>query len=158
MMCCTYASSSSSPQGSVDPPRVGHRPAVGERIPQDVDCMLEKAQQTTQDGPFETVRYVRFADDVVVLCSAWPTKRHWAVKVERRLREELEKLDLKVNEEKSKVVEFAKGETFDFLGYTFYGVPSKKDPGKKIALSRPMKKRRTQFLRTLKATIRLHLS
>lgn len=140
------------PQGSV----IG--PLWANVFLNDVDRMLEKAQQTTRDGPFETVRYVRFADDLVVLCSAWPTKRHWAAKVERRIREELAKLDLKVNEEKSKVVEFAKGEPFDFLGYTFRWVPSRKDPSKKMALSRPMKKRRTQFLRSLKPIVRRCLS
>jgi len=124
----------------------------------DVDRMLEQAQIVTQDGRYETIRYVRFADDLVVLCSVLPSKRSWVQKVERRIREELEQLDLTVNEDKSKVVEVAAGESFDFLGYTFRWVPSRKDPTKKMALARPIKKRRTRFLREVKTTLRRCLS
>jgi len=124
----------------------------------DLDRMLEQAQVATQDGRYETIRYVRFADDLVVLCSVLPSKRHWVTKVEGRIREELEKLDLEVNEDKSKVADVTTGESFDFLGYTFRWVPSRKDPKKKMALARPTKKRRTRFLRSLKATLRRCLS
>jgi RNA-directed DNA polymerase len=124
----------------------------------DLDRMLEQAQVATQDGRYETIRYVRYADDLVVLCSVLPSKRHWVTKVEGRIREELEKLDLEVNEDKSKVVDVTTGEPFDFLGYTFRWVSSRKDPKKKMALARPMKKRRTRFLRSLKATLRRCLS
>jgi RNA-directed DNA polymerase len=140
------------PQGSV----IG--PLWANVFLNDVDRMLEKAQQTTREGRYETVRYARFADDLVVLISRLPHKRHWVAKVERRLREELGKLDLKVNEEKSKVVEFAKGETFDFLGFSFRWIPNRKGPKKGFALVRPMRKRRTRFLRALKATVRRCLS
>jgi RNA-directed DNA polymerase len=124
----------------------------------DVDRMLERAQEATRDGRYETIRYARFADDIVVLCSVLPSKRHWVDKVMRRLREELEKLDLTVNEDKTRISEIAKGESFDFLGYTFRWVPSRKDPTKKMALARPMKKRRTRFLRSLKIQLRRNLS
>lgn len=140
------------PQGSV----VG--PLWANVFLNDLDRMLEQAQIKTRDGRYEVIRYVRFADDLVVLCSVLQTKQHWAAKVEQRIREELQKLDLQVNEEKSKVVDVSAGETFDFLGYTFSWVPSRKDPRKMMALARPMKKRRTRFLRTLKATLRRSLS
>ena len=39
--------------------------------------------------------------------------------VDRRLREELAKLDLRVNEAKSRVVDLTQGEAFGFLGFTF---------------------------------------
>lgn len=124
----------------------------------DLDRMLENAQGVTRDRQYETIRYVRFADDLVVLCSVLRSKRHWVDKVMRRIREELTKLDLKANEDKTRIVEFASGEPFDFLGYTFRWVPSRKDPKKKMVLARPMKKRRTRFLREVKATLRRCLS
>lgn len=124
----------------------------------EVDQMLERAQETTRDGRYETIRYARFADDIVVLCSVLPSKRHWVGKVMQRLREELEKLDLTVNEDKTRIAEVAKGESFDFLGYTFRWVSSRKDPTKKMALARPMKKRRTRLLRSLKTQLRRSLS
>ena len=63
-----------------------------------------------------------------------------------------------MNEDKSKVVEFAKGEPFDFLGYTFRLVSKRGAPTKMIVLARPMKKRRTRFLHSLQTTLRRCLS
>jgi len=122
-----------------------------------VDRMLEQAQETTRQGDYEVVRYTRFADDLVVQVSYHPLARHWAPKVERRLREELGKLDLTVNEEKSRVVDFGAGEAFDFLGYTFRLVDGGKTLGKKMVLARPRKKKRTEFLRALGETMGKYL-
>jgi RNA-directed DNA polymerase len=120
----------------------------------DVDRMLEKAQRTTQQGRYECVRYTRFADDLVVLISSHPRSKHWAALVERRLREELQKLDLTVNEEKTRIVAFDRGESFNFLGYTFRWVPQRKDPTKRMALAQPQRKKQTAFLRELGAVMR----
>lgn len=120
-----------------------------------VDRMLERAQEATREGEAESVRYTRFADDLVVQVSTSYWRRHWAAKVERRLREELGKLGLSVNEDKSRIVDFGRGEPFDFLGYTFRRVDNpKKGPGKKMALCRPQRKRRPQFLRRLTEVLR----
>jgi RNA-directed DNA polymerase len=104
------------------------------------------------------VSYTRFADDLVVLVSSHELARHWAQKVEKRLREELEKLALTVNEEKSGIRNFGAGESFDFLGYTFRWVDQRGAPEKKMALARPQKKRRTRFLRELQIVLRKCLS
>ena len=122
-----------------------------------VDRMLEQAQEATKQGDYEVVRYTRFADDLVVLVSAHPAARDWAPKVERRLREELGKLDLTVNEEKSRIIDFGAGEAFDFLGYTFRWVDYSAAPGKKMVLARPRRKKRTEFLRALGETMRKRL-
>jgi RNA-directed DNA polymerase len=139
------------PQGSV----IG--PLWANVFLDDVDRMLEQAQATTKQGPYEVVRYTRFADDLVVLVSSHPRAAHWAKVVERRIREELGKVDLTVNEEKSRVVDFGAGEPFDFLGYTFRWVPQRNDPSKKLVLRRPQKKKRTHFLRQLSQRLRKHL-
>jgi RNA-directed DNA polymerase len=139
------------PQGSV----IG--PLWANVFLNDVDRMLERAQTTTKQGPYETVRYTRFADDLVVLINSHPRARHWACAVERRLREELAKLDLTINEEKTQVVDFSTGAPIDFLGYTFRWVPTRKNPRKKMALCRPQKKKRTRFLRELSHTLRRYL-
>jgi RNA-directed DNA polymerase len=124
-----------------------------------VDEMLERAQEATQQGAYEVVRYTRFADDLVVLCSSHPRAAHWAAVVERRIREELKKLDLTVNEGKTRTINFGSGEPFDFLGYTFRWVDQDGKPGKKMVLSRPRKKKRTQLLQKVRETLRraLHL-
>jgi RNA-directed DNA polymerase len=78
-------------------------------------------------------------------------------KVERRLREEFQKLHLDINEEKTRAVNFEAGEPFDFLGYTFRWVIQRKDPKKKMVQCHPQKKKRTRFLRELSQTLRRRL-
>ena len=67
----------------------------------EVDRMLEKAIATTRYGKYTYVQYARFADDLVILIDSYP--RHgWLVKaVERRLREELAKLRVEINEDRA---------------------------------------------------------
>jgi len=91
----------------------------------EVDRMLEKAIATTRREQYTKVQYARFADDLVILIHAHP--RHgWLVKaVERRLREELPKLRVEINEDKSRMVDLAKGESFSFLGFEYRRIRSR---------------------------------
>ena len=84
----------------------------------EVDRMLEKAIATTR-GKYTYVQYARFADDLVILIDSYP--RHaWLVKaVEKRLREELVKLRVEINEDKSRIVDLAKDGSFSFLGFEY---------------------------------------
>ncbi len=123
----------------------------------DVDRMLERAQTVSMDGPYESIRYTRWADDLVVLVSNHSSKRHWVSKVEKRLREEFGKLDLSINEAKSSVVDLSRGEAFDFLGYRFRRVNRRSKPGRTIAFARPRRKKRTEFLRSIRMVLRKHL-
>ena len=85
----------------------------------EVDRMLEKAIDTTRYGKYTSIQYARFADDLVILMDAHP-RHDWLRKaVNRRLREELAKLRVEINEEKSRVVDLAKGDSFGFLGFEF---------------------------------------
>src|SRR5712691_13496382 len=82
----------------------------------EVDRMLEKAIATTRYGKYTAVQYARFADDLVILIDFHP-RHDWLVKaVEKRLREELAQLRVEINEEKSRIVDLAKGRSFSFLG------------------------------------------
>jgi RNA-directed DNA polymerase len=139
------------PQGSV----IG--PLWANVFLNDLDQMLEHAQEATKQGAYEVVRYTRFADDLVVLVSGHPNAAHWLPKVERRIREELARLDLTINEEKTRTVDFAAGEPFDFLGYTFRWVDQRSQPGRKMALCRPQKKKRTRLLRNLSERLQHNL-
>jgi RNA-directed DNA polymerase len=85
----------------------------------EVDRMLEKAIETTRNGKYTYVQYARFADDLVILIDSHP-RHDWLVKaVDRRLREEVGKLQVEINEEKSRIVDLAKGDSFAFLGFEF---------------------------------------
>jgi len=59
------------------------------------------------------------ADDLVILIDSHP--RHgWLVRaVERRLREEVAKLRVEINEDKSRMVDLAKSGSFSFLGFEY---------------------------------------
>jgi RNA-directed DNA polymerase len=65
-----------------------------------------------------------FANDLVVLIDAY--KRHdWLIAaVEKRLGEEFAKLQVEINDEKSRVVDLERGESFGFLGFDFRYVRS----------------------------------
>ena len=85
----------------------------------EVDRMLEKAIATTRNGKYTYVQYARFADDLVILIDSYP-RHDWLVRaVERRLREELAKLRVEINEDKSRMVDLAKGGSFSFLGFEY---------------------------------------
>src|SRR5947208_6908482 len=93
----------------------------------EVDRMLEKAIDTTRYGKYTYVQYARFADDLVILIDAH-ARHDWLIKaVNRRLREELATLRVEINEEKSRVVDIAKGDSFGFLGFEFRRVLSHKE-------------------------------
>ncbi len=65
------------------------------------------------------IEYARSADDLVILIDAY--KRHdWLIgAVDKRLREEFGKLQVEINDEKSRTVDLERGECFGFLGFDF---------------------------------------
>src|SRR5215469_7163475 len=85
----------------------------------EVDRMLEKARATTRRGKYTHVQYARFADDMVILIDSHP-RNDWLMKaVDKRLREELARLRVEINEEKSRIIDLAKGGSFAFLGFEY---------------------------------------
>ena len=110
--------------------------------------MLERARAVTRHQQGTALTYCRFADDLAVLIDAHPRQRWLHQAVERRLREELAKLHLEVNEDKSRVVDLGKGEKFGFLGFDFRRIRSRS--GKWMPWRLPQGKKRTALLRRLK--------
>jgi RNA-directed DNA polymerase len=83
----------------------------------EVDAMLERAKVVTRNGEHTYVEYARYADDLVILVNN-DRRQDWLVEaVVRRLREELAKLDVRLNEEKSRVVDLSRGESCGVLGF-----------------------------------------
>ena len=87
--------------------------------------MLERAKETTRNGKYTYIEYARYADDLVILVDAYPRHDWLLTAVNKRLREEVAKLHVEINEEKSRVVDLGKGESFGFLGFEFRRVRSR---------------------------------
>jgi len=122
----------------------------------EVDAMLERAKEASRDGPYTYVEYVRWADDLVILVDSY--RRHdWLLRgVHRRVREELAKLGLQVNEDKTRIVDLNRGESFAFLGFDFRRVRSRR--GVWRPQYTPKLKARTTLLRKLKEIFRRFIS
>lgn len=110
----------------------------------EVDKMLEKAKEKTRQEPYTKLEYARFADDLVVLIN-WHPSNKWLVEAtQRRIKEEFAILQVELNEEKSKVVDLTKGESFSFLGYDFRRIRSSN--GKWRPLYTPQQQKRKKLL------------
>ena len=122
----------------------------------EVDRMLERAREVTRSGRYTYIGYARYADDLVILVDAY--KRHdWLIgAVTKRLREELAKLQVEINDEKSRVVDLERGESFGFLGFDFRYLRSLR--GAKRPHYAPKLKKRTALLRELKGVFRRYRS
>lgn len=86
-----------------------------------IDTWIEEMVKPLCKG---SVKMIRYADDLVICCG----RKEDAERIKKALAKRLAKYNLKMNEEKTKLVNFSrqkqskgeKQETFDFLGFTFY--------------------------------------
>jgi RNA-directed DNA polymerase len=118
----------------------------------EVDQLLERAKEVTRHGKYTYLEYARYADDLVILVDAYP-RHDWLLQAaDKRLREELAKLHVEVNEEKSRIVDLAKGESFGFLGFEFRRVRTLRGVWRADYV--PKLKKRTALLQTLRDIFR----
>lgn len=118
----------------------------------EVDKMLEKAKAYTRRGSSTHLEYARWADDLVILMNGHWTWEKLSQDVHRRVLEELAKLDLSINEEKTRWVDMTKDETFGFLGFEFRRVRTRR--GQWGVHQTPKRKARTALLGKLKNEFR----
>jgi len=122
----------------------------------EVDRMLERAMKASRFKQYTAVQYARFADDLVILVDAHPRHDWLVAAVSKRLREEIGKLRVEINEEKSRIVDLRKGESFGFLGFDFRLVRSWK--GTWRPQYTPKLKKRTAILAKLQEIFRRNKS
>ena len=118
----------------------------------EVDKMLERAKEVTRHERYTYIEYARFADDITVLVDGY---RKWGWLEEaayKRLLEELAKLDLQINEEKTRRIDLSTGGSFSFLGFDFRRARTKS--GKWGVRITPRMKARTALLSKLKDVFR----
>ena len=76
--------------------------------------------------------------------------------VERRLRQEFAKLRVAINEDKSRMVDLKKGESFAFLGFQYRRILSFRQKGRPYYA--PKMKKRTALYEKLREVFRQHVS
>lgn len=118
----------------------------------EVDAMLGRAKRVTGEGQRTYLEYARYADDLVILVAAGRRHDGLLTAVDRRLREELAKLDLSLNEAKTRTVDLTRGERFSFLGFDFWR--GRAPWGGWRLQYTPRLKKRTEVLRRLKEVFR----
>ena len=118
--------------------------------------MLERAKEVTRHGRFTYIEYARFADDLIILVDGY-RKWEWLLEAaHKRLLEEFEKLDVQMNQEKTRIVDLTQDESFSFLGFDFRRVKTRR--GVWGVRFTPRMKARTSLLRKLKDVFRRYQS
>lgn len=123
----------------------------------EVDKMLEREKEASRqvDG-YEHIEYARWADDLIILIDGNQKWRKLDQSINIGIREELRKIKVELNEEKTRTVDLSKGETFSYLGFDFRRNKTKQG---KIGIQKtPRIKARTSLLRKLKEIICNHIS
>lgn len=83
----------------------------------EIDEMMERACEATRRKGYYNLGFVRSADDMVILVHGHPNE-DWLLKaVQMRLKEELDKLQVEMNRDKTKVVDLKQDGCFSFLGF-----------------------------------------
>ncbi|MFH1547514.1 MAG: group II intron reverse transcriptase/maturase [bacterium] len=122
----------------------------------EVDMMLERAKEATSGDGYQHIEYARWADDLIILVDEH-RKWDWLERgVKKRLMEELSKIDVAINLEKTKLVDLNKGGSFCFLGFKFIRNVTKS--GKRSVDQIPKIESRTKLLRKLKVIFRQYRS
>ena len=118
----------------------------------EVDEMMERAREVTRSKGYENLDFIRSADDMVILVH-WHPKEDWILqKVQKRHKEELDKLEVEMNLEKTKVVDLKKGGSFSFLGFDFRFTRNRE--GKAYVSKTPRKKKRQEIGKKIKAALK----
>lgn len=114
----------------------------------EMDRMLERLKDGTRTGENTHMEYVRYADDAVVLVDG--NERYGALleEIMKQIENALEKVEVELNREKTRTVDLARGESFEFLGFEFRRLKSKN--GKWRPDYRPRMKSRRKLTQKIK--------
>jgi RNA-directed DNA polymerase len=122
----------------------------------DVDGMMERARETTRKNGHDNIDFVRSADDMVILVNWHPSNDWLLTAAQKRLKEELDKLDVQMNQEKTKVVNLKDAESFGFLGFDFR--LNKNRDGKTYVSKTPKQKKRKEIGERIKAVLKANMT
>jgi RNA-directed DNA polymerase len=108
-------------------------------------AMEEEMVKRRREGKWERVIYTRYADDMIILVDGYRQWQPHVAVIKRRLAEELEKVDVEVNDEKTRIVDYASGGSFGFLGFDLR--EGRNRFGKRFVLRTPMRKKQSELVR-----------
>ncbi len=108
-------------------------------------AMEEEMAKRRREGKWERVIYTRYADDMVVLVDGYPQWKPHVGVIKGRMEEELKRIGVEINEEKTRVVDFGSGGSFGFLGFDLR--EGRNRFGKRFVLRTPMKKKQSDLVR-----------
>ncbi|GAN34245.1 MAG: DNA polymerase [Candidatus Brocadia sinica] len=114
--------------------------------------MMERAREVTRRNGYYNFDFIRSADDMVILIHGHPKEDGLIQKVQKRLKEELDKLQVQLNREKTKVVNLKGGGCFSFLGFEFRLTRNRE--GKTYVSKTPRKKKRQEIGKKIKAALK----
>lgn len=100
-------------------------PLIANLYLNEMDMRLEELKEETRTNMYVQVEYARYADDQVILVDGHERWKALPDRVMQTVKEELDKVKVEINHEKTKVVDLRKGESFSFLGFDFRRVRSK---------------------------------
>jgi RNA-directed DNA polymerase len=116
------------------------------------EAMEEEGSKRRRGGKWERVIYTRYADDMVVLIDGYPQWQPHVAVIRKRLEVELKKVEVELNEEKTRIVDTNEGGSFGFLGFDLR--EAKNRLGKRFILRTPMKKKQSELLRRVGRILR----
>ena len=115
-------------------------------------AMEEEMVKRRREGKWERVVYTRYADDMVVLVDGHPRWQPHIEEIKKRLEVELKKVEVEINEEKTRVVDVRRGGSFGFLGFDLR--EAKNRLGKRFILRTPKRKKQSELLRRVGEILR----
>jgi RNA-directed DNA polymerase len=136
------------PQGGVISPLLSNLYLNG------VDEMMEKAREVTRRNGYYNLDYIRSADDMVILVHGHPSEDRLFRAVQRRLKEELDKLQVQMNLDKTRKVNLKESGCFSFLGFDIR--LNRNREGKTYVSKTPRMKKRKEIGKKVKAVLKAH--
>jgi RNA-directed DNA polymerase len=115
-------------------------------------AMEEEMVKRRREMKWERVIYTRYADDMVVLIDGHPRWQPPIEEIRKRLEVELKKVEVEINEEKTRGVDVKDGGSFGFLGFDLR--EAKNHLGKTFIMRTPMRKKQTDLLKRVATILR----
>ena len=120
----------------------------------EVDEMMEKAREVTRRKGYDNLDYIRSADDMVILVHGHSNEDRLLKLAQKRLKEELDKLQVQMHLEKTREVNLKEGGCFSFLGFDIR--LNRNREGKIYVSKTPRMKKRKEIGRKVKAMLKAH--